>query len=118
MIFVLFLAHIQSKNNSEYYCDDLHKSLNSNYATTSCLQHGVISADGQLIPFTYSTNAKSPKISCRGLTHNSITNENNTIHLSTNPMNHLDYERTSENFYHTLTPLNVPNQYDECPIGK
>jgi hypothetical protein len=112
-----FLSHIKSVNNSEYYCDGLHKNLNPDYATSPCLQHGVVSVDGKLIPFAFPTNTKSPKIYYRGLTHNSIINENgNTICLNTNPMNHLDNENIQENFYHTLTPFSTHSHYEECPI--
>jgi len=109
-----FLTHVKSVNGSEYYCDGLHKNLNSDYATPSCLQHGVVSVDGKLIPFTYPTNIKSPKIYCHGLTHNSTINENRTIHLNTNPMNRLDNENIQENFYHTVTPFSTHSQYEEC----
>ncbi|CAF5219778.1 unnamed protein product, partial [Rotaria magnacalcarata] len=53
-----YIAHVKSVNGSEYYCDGLHKSLNPDYATTPCLQHGVVAVDGKLIPFAYPTNSK------------------------------------------------------------
>lgn len=105
------LAHVKSVNGSAYYCDGLHKGLNPDYATTPCLQHGVVSVDGQLIPFAY---PKSPKMYCHRVLHNSTINENGTIHLNTNPMNRVDNENNQENFYHTLTPFNTHGQYDEC----
>ncbi|CAF0826168.1 unnamed protein product [Adineta steineri] len=106
------IAHVKSINGSGYYCDGLRKNLNPDYATTSsCLQHGVVSVDGKLIPFAY---PQSPKMYCRHLLHNSTMNENGTIHLNTNPMNQLDNENPQENFYHTLTPFNTHNQYEEC----
>lgn len=107
-----FLAHVKSVNNSEYYCDGLHQNLNPDYATSPCLQHGVVSVDGKLIPFIYPTNTKSSKIYSHGLTRN----ENNTIHLNTNPIDHLDNENMQENFYHTLTPFSTHSQYEECPV--
>jgi hypothetical protein len=110
------LTHIKSVNDSEYYCDVLHKNLNPDYAGSSYLQHGVVSVDGKLIPFAYPTITRSPKIYYHGLKNNSIINENGTIHLNTNPMNHLDNENIQENFYHTLTPFSTHSQYEECPI--
>jgi hypothetical protein len=111
-----FLSHVKSGNGSEYYCDGVHKGLNPDYATSPCLQHGVVSVDGKLIPFAYPTNPTSSKIYCHGLAHNSTINENGTIRLNTNPMNRLDNENLQENFYHTLTPFSVHSQYEECPI--
>lgn len=102
------LSHIQSVNNSDYYCDGLRQNLNPDYATSPCLQHGVVSVDGKLIPFIYPTNSKSPKIYCHPL----IRNENPSINLNTNPMNNID----NENFYHTLTPFSTHSQYEECPV--
>ena len=90
--------------------------VKSDYATSPCLQHGVVSVDGKLIPFTYPTDTKSPKIYCHGMTHNPTINENGTIRLSTNPMAHLENENIQENFYHTLTPFSLHSQYEECPI--
>ncbi|CAF3607553.1 unnamed protein product [Rotaria sordida] len=109
-----FIAHVKSVNDSEYYCDGLHKNLNSDYATTPCFQHGVVAVDGKLIPFTCPTNTKSPKIYHHGLSHNSIIKENGTIRLNINPINRLDNENIQENFYHTLTPFNSHSQYEEC----
>ena len=109
-------------NDSEYYCDGLHRNLNPDYATASFLQHGVVSVDGKLIPFAYPTNTKSPKIYCHGLPHNPTRNENNTMRLNTNPMNRLDNENMQENFYHTVTPFHSHGQYEEseklfqCPV--
>jgi hypothetical protein len=85
-----FVTHVKFANGSEYYCDGLHKSLNPDYATSYCLQHGVVSVDGKLIPFAYPTNRKSPNIYCHGLTNNSAINKNGKINLNTNPMNHLN----------------------------
>ncbi|CAF4515098.1 unnamed protein product, partial [Rotaria sp. Silwood1] len=109
-----FLAHVKSANGSEYYCDGLHKNLNPDYAATPCFQHGVVSVDGKLIPFTCPTNTTSPKIYHHGLPHNSIINENGTIRLNINPINRLDNENIQENFYHTLTPFHAHSQYEEC----
>ncbi|CAF2401516.1 unnamed protein product [Rotaria sp. Silwood2] len=109
-----FIAHVKSVNDSEYYCDGLHKNLNPDYAVTPCFQHGVVSVDGKLIPFACPTNTKSPKIYHHGLSHNSIINENGSIRLNINPINRLDNENTQENFYHTLTPFNAHSQYEEC----
>ncbi len=119
--FLCFLAHVKSANGSEYYCDGLHKSLNPEYATTPCLQHGVVAVDGKLIPFTYPTNNPKQTILWNGQTplpHTSTTTttENGTIRLNTNPMNRLDNENlndTQENFYHTLTPFSTHSQYGE-----
>jgi len=110
-----FLTHVKSNTGSDYYCDGLHKALNPEYAASPCLQHGVVSVDGKLIPFAYPTNIKSPKIYCHGLPATHV-NENGTIRLSTNPMNHLDGENLQENFYHTLTPFSTHSQYEDCPI--
>lgn len=104
-----FLAHVKSANG-------LHKNLNPEYATSPCLQHGVVSVDGKLIPFAYPTKTKSPTIYCRGLAHNSTIHENNGIRLNTNPMTHLENDVNQENFYHTLTPFSLHSQYEECPI--
>jgi hypothetical protein len=122
-----FIAHVKSVNNSEFYCDGLHKSLNPDYATTPCLQHGVVSVDGKLIPFTYPTNSKQA-ILWNGQTplpHSSTAittaTDNGTIRLNTNPMNRLDNNENiidnQENFYHTLTPFSTQSQYEEhiCP---
>jgi hypothetical protein len=111
-----FLSHVKSGTESEYYSNGLHKTFNPDYATSPCLQHGVVSVDGKLIPFVYPPNTKSPKIYCRGLSHHATINENGTIHLNTNPMTHLDNENIQENFYHTLTPFSLHSQYEECPI--
>lgn len=97
-----FLAHV--------------KSVNADYATSPCLQHGVVSVDGKLIPFAYPTRTKSPTIYCHGLAHNSAIHENNGIRLNTNPMTHLENDINQENFYHTLTPFSLHSQYEECPI--
>ena len=100
-----FLAHVKSVNG-------LHTNLNPEYATSPCLQHGVVSVDGKLIPFAYPTKAKSPTIYC----HASTIHENNGIRLNTNPMTHLENDVNQENFYHTLTPFSLHSQYEECPI--
>jgi hypothetical protein len=116
-----FIAHVKSVNNSEFYCDGLHKSLNPDYATTPCLQHGVVAVDGKLIPFTYPTNSKQT-ILWNGQTplpHSSTivtTTDNGTMRLNTNPMTRLDNENITdaqENFYHTLTPFSTQSQYEE-----
>lgn len=115
---MFFLAHVKSVNGSEYYCDGLHKPLNPDYATTPCLQHGVVAVDGKLIPFTYPTNNPKQTILWNGqppLIHNTST-DNGTIRLNTNPMNRLDNENLNdpqENFYHTLTPFTTQSQYGE-----
>ncbi len=118
-----FLAHVKSVNDSEFYCDGLHKGLNPDYATTPCLQHGVVAVDGKLIPFAYPTNPKQA-ILWNGKTplpHSSTvitTADNGTMRLNTNPMNRLDNENitdTQENFYHTLTPFSTHSQYEEHP---
>jgi hypothetical protein len=111
-----FLSHVKSSTGSEYYSDGLHKTFNPDYVTSPCLQHGVVSVDGKLIPFAYPPNTKSPQIYCRGLAHHTTVNENGTIRLNTNPMTHLDNENMQENFYHTLTPFSLHSQYEECPI--
>ena len=107
-------------NGSEYYCDGLHKPLNPDYATTPCLQHGVVAVDGKLIPFAYPTTNHKQAILWTGqgpLPHSSTattTMENGTIRLNTNPMNRVDSENLNdgqENFYHTLTPFS--SQYEE-----
>ncbi|CAF1157581.1 unnamed protein product [Adineta steineri] len=115
-----FIAHVKSVNGSEFYCDGLHKSLNPDYATTPCLQHGVVAVDGKLIPFAYPTNSKQT-ILWNGQTaipHSSTTTttDNGTIRLNPNPMNRLDNEKTTDtqdNFYHTLTPYGPHSQYEE-----
>lgn len=115
------LAHVKSVNGSEYYCDGFHKTLNPDYATTPCLQHGVVAVDGKLIPFAYPTNQKQAN-HWNGqniLPHSSTaitTADNGTMRLNTNPMNRLDNENIAdaqENFYHTLTPFTGHSQYDE-----
>ena len=112
-----FLSHMKSVNGSgEYYCEALHKNVNPDYATSPCLQHGVVSVDGKLIPFAYPTKTKSPKIYCHGLAHNPTMHENNGIRLSTNPITHLENDTNQENFYHTLTPFSLHSQYEECPL--
>ena len=111
-----FLSHVKSSTGSEYYSDGLHKTFNPDYAASPCLQHGVVSVDGKLIPFAYPPSTKSPQIYCRGLAHHTTVNENGTIRLNTNPMAHLDNENMQENFYHTLTPFSLHSQYEECPI--
>lgn len=119
-----FIAHVKSVNGSEYYCDGLHKSLNPDYATTPCLQHGVVAVDGKLIPFTYPTNNPKQAILWNGqptLSHNktatTTATDNGTIRLNTNPMNRLDNDNSNdqqENFYHTLTPFTTTqSQYGE-----
>lgn len=118
---VVFSAHVKSTNGSEYYCDGLHKSLNPDYATTPCLQHGVVAVDGKLIPFAYPTNPKQAMLwhGQAPLPHSSTTmttTENGTIRLNTNPMTRLDNEANGdaqENFYHTLTPFSTHSQYGE-----
>ncbi len=113
---LFFLAHVKSVNGSEFYCDGLHKSLNPDYATTPCLQHGVVAVDGKLIPFTYPTNNPKQTILWNGQTPPTTT-DNGTIRLNTNPMNRLDNNETlndaQENFYHTLTPFTTQSQYGE-----
>lgn len=123
--FYLILAHVKSVNGSEYYCDGLHKTINPDYATTPCLQHGVVAVDGKLIPFTYPTNPKQPLLwnGQNQLPHSTTTvtsTENGTMRLSANPMNRVDNENINEaqeNFYHTLTPFNPHSPYEEhsCP---
>ncbi|CAF4155558.1 unnamed protein product [Rotaria socialis] len=116
-----YIAHVKSVNGSEYYCDGLHKSLNPDYATTPCLQHGVVAVDGKLIPFAYPTNSKQAILwnGQNALPHSSTaitSTDNGTIRLNTNPMSRLDNENindTQENFYHTLTPFNSHGQYEE-----
>ncbi|UJR15975.1 hypothetical protein I4U23_002894 [Adineta vaga] len=108
------IARVKSTNGSAYYCDGLHKPLNPDYATTPCIQHGVVSVDGKLVPFAYPTNPRSPKLYYHRIPANSTINENGTLRLNSNPMNRLDNENTQENFYHTLTPFNIHNQYEEC----
>ncbi|CAF1508156.1 unnamed protein product [Adineta ricciae] len=108
------IAHVKSANGSAYYCDGLHKPLNPDYATTPCLQHGVVSVDGKLVPFTYPTNPRSPKLYYHRIPANSTINENGTLRLNSNPMNRLDNDNTQENFYHTLTPLNAHGHYEDC----
>ncbi|CAF1225912.1 unnamed protein product, partial [Rotaria sordida] len=116
-----FIAHVKSANGSDYYCDGLHKNLNPDYATTPCLQHGVVAVDGKLIPFTYPTNTKQPILwnGQNPLPHSSTgitTTDNGTIRLNTNPMNRLENENTNdtqENFYHTLTPFSTHSHYEE-----
>lgn len=122
-----YSAHVKSVNGSEYYCEGLHKTLNPDYATTPCLQHGVVAVDGKLIPFAYPTANSKQAILWNGQTHlphssTAITNttiDNGTIRLNTNPMNRMDNDKINdgqENFYHTLTPFN--NQYDEHSCGQ
>ncbi|CAF3480642.1 unnamed protein product [Rotaria sp. Silwood1] len=123
-----FIAHVKSVNGSEYYCDGLHKNLNPDYATTPCLQHGVVSVDGKLIPFTYPTNPKQTILwnGQNPLPHSSTgitTTDNGTMRLNTNPMNRLDNENTTdtqENFYHTLTPFTTHSPYEEhaCTLNQ
>ena len=112
---------MKSVNGSEFYCDGLHKPLNPEYATTPCLQHGVVAVDGKLIPFAYPTNTK-PTILWNGqppLPHSSTTTttDNGTMRLNSNPMNRLDNETTTndtqDNFYHTLTPYSTHSPYDD-----
>ena len=84
--------------------------MNPDYATTPCLQHGVVAVDGKLIPFAYPTHNAKQAI----LWNNGQVIDNGTKRLNTNPMNRLDNENRNdqqENFYHTLTPFN--NQCDE-----
>ena len=121
-LLLLLLAHVKSVNGSEYYCEGLHKTLNPEYATTPCLQHGVVAVDGKLIPFAYPTGNSKQAILWNGQTHlphsstegKTTTMENGTIRLNTNPMNRVDHDKLNEaqeNFYHTLTPFN--SQYEE-----
>lgn len=105
---------MKSVNGSAYYCDGLHKPLNPDYATTPCLQHGVVSVDGKLVPFAYPTNPRSPKLYYHRIPANSTINEHGTLRLNSNPMNRLDNDNTQENFYHTLTPLNAHGHYEDC----
>ncbi|CAF1666400.1 unnamed protein product, partial [Adineta ricciae] len=116
-----FLAHMKSVNGSEFYCDGLHKTLNPDYATTPCLQHGVVAVDGKLIPFAYPTNSK-PTMLWNGqppLPHSSTTTttDNGTMRLNPNPMNRLDNTNNTndppDNFYHTLTPYSTHSPYEE-----
>ena len=119
----IFLAHVKTVNDSEFYCDGLRKNLNPDYATTPCLQHGVVAVDGKLIPFAYPTNPKQALLWNRqnALPHTSTaitTTENGIMHLNANPINDLDNENTTdmpENFYHTLTPFSTHGQYEEYP---
>lgn len=109
-------------NGSEFYCDGMHKTLNPDYATTPCLQHGVVAVDGKLIPFAYPTNSKQA-ILWNGpppLPHSSTaittTTENGTMRLNPNPMSRIDAENANEpqdNFYHTLTPYSTHSPYEE-----
>lgn len=119
---LFLLAHVKSVNGSEYYCEGLHKTLNPDYATTPCLQHGVVAVDGKLIPFAYPTGNSKQAILWNGQTHlphsstgmTSTTLENGTMRLNANPLNRIEHEKlneTQENFYHTLTPFN--SQYEE-----
>lgn len=99
----------------------MHKTMNPDYATTPCLQHGVVSVDGKLIPFAYPTNSKQPLLwHGKGLLPHSSTTmttaENGTMRVNTNPMNQHDVENNGENqenFYHTLTPFTNQSQYGE-----
>jgi hypothetical protein len=119
----LFLvAHVKTVNSSDYYCDGLHKTFNPEYATTPCLQHGVVSVDGKLIPFAYPTNSKQTMLwhGQTVLPHSSTTmttTDNETIRLNANPMNRLDNDHVhhdaQENFYHTLTPFHTHGQFAE-----
>ena len=115
LLFYNLLAHMQSVNGSDYYCDGIHKNVNPDYATTPCLQHAIVAVDGKLIPFTYPTKTKSPKPFWPGNGPNSVPIENGTMRLSTNPINRHEEENLldkQDNFYHTLTPFGCQSQYE------
>lgn len=111
---LLFLGHMKPSNVSEYYSDGLRKTLNPDYAPTPCFQHAVVSVDGKLIPFACPSVTKSPKLYHHILPHDATVNENGTIRFNINPMSHLDNDNIQENFYHTVSPFSLHNQYEEC----
>lgn len=116
--FSIGLAHMQSVNSSDYYCEGIQKNLNPDYATTPCLQHAIVAVDGKLIPFTYPTNPKSPKPFWPNVSMNGTNIENGTMRLNTNPINRLEDDNIidkQDNFYHTVAPFSCSTQYEDFP---